>query len=317
MADFGLIGGIAKGLDSGLRAYQDAVARREKREAEKAARDFEQERFSAELSTKGYEKDANSGRYKRTEEALRKEREDGIGGLLKQVGDDAPFMGAYGKRAMGLVSGQEQEYTPQDFKLPQQILDARLKTKAGGGEPKPTVFENEVDKKSAQDLVQYRTRKPSVLSDIEKLKEVEALLSSGKANVSGSLKGRLPFQDMTNPVGMDAQEKVAQVTQKDLRQILGGQFAEKEGEQLIRRAYNPLLDEATNLQRVRALREAMEQAVAERDSQLSWVEGEGRGTMRGYRGAPTQKTQQAPPPPQMTLPDGTVLTLDPKTGLYQ
>jgi len=51
---------------------------------------------------------------------------------------------------------------------------------------------------------------------------------------------------------------VARVSQKELRQILGGQFAAKEGEQLIKRAFNPGQDEGENVLRVESLLRQLE-----------------------------------------------------------
>lgn len=126
MADYGLIGGLAQGLSSGLSAYQDAVARREKREADKEAREFQRQQFNAELAMKGFQTDPETGKYVKTDEQRRKEKLEGIGGLLGKAGDDAPYMPAYGKYAEGLISGGDIDVTAGDFKYPQSYLDAKL-----------------------------------------------------------------------------------------------------------------------------------------------------------------------------------------------
>lgn len=98
--DYGLIGGIAKGLDSGLKAYQDAVARREKREADAEARKFQQEQFNAELQMKGYQKDPESGKYLRSAEYQQeqeKEYQQKLGLIDRKGLVEAKLIGAKAK----------------------------------------------------------------------------------------------------------------------------------------------------------------------------------------------------------------------------
>ena len=84
------------------------------------------------------------------------------------------------------------------------------------------------------------------------------ILESGN-NVTGPLIGLIPdaVLNLTNPETVTAGEAVARVSQKELRQILGGQFAMKEGEQLIKRAFNTGQSEGENLKRVKSLRRQM------------------------------------------------------------
>jgi hypothetical protein len=82
-----------------------------------------------------------------------------------------------------------------------------------------------------------------------------SILKAGN-NVTGPVIGLAPDAalNFTNPDTVTAGEAVARVSQKELRQILGGQFAAKEGEQLIKRAFNPGQSEEENLKRVESLR---------------------------------------------------------------
>lgn len=93
---------------------------------------------------------------------------------------------------------------------------------------------------------------------IADLKRAEALLQKG--NITGPVVGALPefARNVVAPTTITAEEAVGRVAQKELRAILGGQFAAKEGEQLIRRAFNPSQSEAENLLRVQSLRRQIE-----------------------------------------------------------
>lgn len=84
------------------------------------------------------------------------------------------------------------------------------------------------------------------------------------------------------PEAKDAQERVEQVVQRSLREVLGAQFAEKEGERLIARAYNPALPPEYNIRRLRALFAQLEAAHAAQDAMATYF-GE-KGTLWGYQG---------------------------------
>jgi hypothetical protein len=87
-----------------------------------------------------------------------------------------------------------------------------------------------------------------------------AIAELEKGNVSGPVTGLLPDAalNFTNPRAVAVAEDVASVSQQELRAILGGQFARAEGEQLIKRQYNPGQSEAENLRRLKLLRTQIE-----------------------------------------------------------
>jgi hypothetical protein len=93
---------------------------------------------------------------------------------------------------------------------------------------------------------------------INSLKAAEAELTKG--GVTGRAVGATPeaLRPFLFPRSMNVQEQVAAVTQRNLKEILGGQFARIEGEQLINRGFNPALSDEVNLGRVRSLRRRLE-----------------------------------------------------------
>ena len=70
--------------------------------------------------------------------------------------------------------------------------------------------------------------------------------------------------------------------QRNLKEVLGAQFAEKEGEQLIKRAYNPKLEESVNKQRVGRLIKQIEMAYEAKRSAAEYFEA--NKTMAGWTG---------------------------------
>ena len=65
--------------------------------------------------------------------------------------------------------------------------------------------------------------------------------------------GSAIFRGLFDQDGLNTQEIVAGVIQKNLRETLGAQFTQKEGQLLIQRAYNPVLSPQYNAARLRAI----------------------------------------------------------------
>ena len=87
---------------------------------------------------------------------------------------------------------------------------------------------------------------------------------------------------LVNPDAENAKEMVQEVVQRNLRVILGSQFAQKEGEQLISRAYNPTLPAAENARRLRKLYQQMEISRQQRQAMADYFDK--NYTLRGYKG---------------------------------
>jgi hypothetical protein len=129
-------------------------------------------------------------------------------------------------------------------------------------------------------------------SDFEKQSEqLESALNAlrnPKKNTSGNILG-VPMtwwpdsvRAQFNPGSIDVWEKVAEVSQRNLRAVLGGQFAMKEGDRLISRAYNPDLDESLNASRVSRLLKSMRKAAQAKESAISHFSK--TGTLAGWEG---------------------------------
>ncbi len=87
-----------------------------------------------------------------------------------------------------------------------------------------------------------------------------------------------------NPEAQDAKDTVESVVQRNLREILGGQFAQQEGERLIARAYNVALPPEMNAARLRALFLTLEAAAKAKQEQIDYWYENGE-TLSGYRGS--------------------------------
>jgi len=85
-----------------------------------------------------------------------------------------------------------------------------------------------------------------------------------------------------NSRAVEVKNAIDEVTQRNLRAVLGGQFAAQEGEQLIQRAYQPFADEKDNLRRVRRLRTSIANAYKQKLRAARYYEA--NGTLVGYKG---------------------------------
>jgi len=112
-----------------------------------------------------------------------------------------------------------------------------------------------------------------------------AVAGESDADLTGTMVSALSFfgDDVVaalNPEAMDTKQLVEEVVQRNLRLILGAQFTEKEGANLIARAYNPALSEAANADRLTRLLRSMQSGYAARYAATQYFQE--YGTLDGY-----------------------------------
>lgn len=122
-----------------------------------------------------------------------------------------------------------------------------------------------------------------VQKGLTQLQGAAQALESGQ-NVTGPWLGKVPdwAKTIINPKSVATRQAVEEVVQRNLRLILGGQFAQKEGELLIARAYNEQLPEKENAARVNRLITQIDQAArAKQEAAAYFAE---HGTLEGFTG---------------------------------
>lgn len=152
------------------------------------------------------------------------------------------------------------------------------------GDTKPSAGREALDKSYASDYLAWRQGGGSDNAKlVSQLDDALSALESGR-NITDPVLGLVPdkINAIFRPEATDVREKVAEVVQRNLRLVLGAQFTEKEGQQLIARAYNPQLDEAVNAKRVRALVQQIKRATDEKESAAKYFEQ--NETLRGWTG---------------------------------
>ena len=99
----------------------------------------------------------------------------------------------------------------------------------------------------------------------------------------GLLKKKFPdVHAMLFADSVATQEQVASVVQKTLKKILGGQFSELEGLQLIARAYNDMMEEDDNAMRVASLLTYMK--IAHKQKSAAVAHFQKWKTLDGFKG---------------------------------
>lgn len=124
-----------------------------------------------------------------------------------------------------------------------------------------------------------------IVEQVDFVKEnLEEAIASGE-NITGPLISLLPETALKriNPQATNVRELLEEVVQRNLREVLGAQFTQKEGEKLIARAYNPALDESVNAQRVGRLLASVQSALNAKLEAIAYFEE--NQTMRGYKSA--------------------------------
>jgi hypothetical protein len=151
-----------------------------------------------------------------------------------------------------------------------------------------TPLETEIDKKAADDLVQFTIG--GGFSDVQKsLSQLNVAKESLKQTPEGKITGKLVgIQDdtgvlkYTNPNALNTKEQVQEIAQRNLRLILGAAFTQKEGDQLIARVYNPALPQNVNAQRLELLENQLLSAAKTKQEAVEYYNA--NGTLKGFKG---------------------------------
>jgi len=207
----------------------------------------------------------------------------GSGGSRRVVPGATPF----NKPTSGI---QEYEYAKQQgySGTLEQFQNARAKAGASSNVVRipegMTPMGKAVDEKFAQSYVDWKAGgNVNAARNITQISGVLQSIASGQ-QVSGPVLGLIPgfVQAFTNPNAVDAQENVAGVVQQSMKEIMGTQFTEKEGAQLIARAFNPQLQPEVNARRLAMLMEQLKGQAKAKQSMVDYIDL--NGTLTGYIG---------------------------------
>lgn len=150
---------------------------------------------------------------------------------------------------------------------------------------KLTAGQEAVDKAFADEYVSWQLggRGADAIGQIAQIDSVLRQLEAGEPLTGEAINYAPEFaQAILAPDSVDARERVEEVVQRNLKEVLGAQFTEREGERLISRAYNPRLKPEQNAARLRRLFLQMSAAAAAKQDMANYFQE--HGTLNGYKG---------------------------------
>lgn len=150
---------------------------------------------------------------------------------------------------------------------------------------KQNIAAKELDTAFAKDFGAAIGAAPKTAENIKTLEAAEQMLTSSDV-VTGPLISLIPLAVRSRIPGLregvKAQAAVEQVTAQSLREILGGQFAAIEGENLLKRAFDVRMDEAENVRRLKALLATIKSGAEAMGAAREYFKA--NGTLFGYDG---------------------------------
>ena len=145
-------------------------------------------------------------------------------------------------------------------------------------------LEKERDKKLAGELVEFeRGGFAQVESNLDKLDKVIAQLESSQ-NLTGPVIGNVPtvLKAFTNPESVGVEDDIRSIVFQSLRETLGAQFTEREGDRLVAASFNPLLSEEINAERLKRLRRETARSAQAKLDMIDYFDE--NKTLAGYKG---------------------------------
>lgn len=198
---------------------------------------------------------------------------------------------------------------------------AERRAAAAGGENglgKLTTAQKAVDTKFAKEYTDYFAGGGinSLEKNVEELnRAIKIIEQSKEGDTSGKIIGladKTGGLSYVSQTAADVKDLIGGVAQSNLRQILGGQFAAKEGEALLQRQYDTAQTKDNNLRRLKALYKQASDTVA--DKKLAAEYYEQFGTLKGFKGTGSSVKKEDTPTASnkktRTLKSGLVVTIE-------
>jgi len=141
------------------------------------------------------------------------------------------------------------------------------------------------DEKFSGEYVKWKTGGfADTAKNLAQLDDAVNELETSANELTGKFIGNVPdpVLQFVEPRAIAVREQIEEVVQRNLREILGAQFTEKEGERLIARAYNKRLSPKENIKRVRRLMQQIGNAAKAKQEASDYFEQ--NGTLEGFKG---------------------------------
>lgn len=221
-----------------------------------------------------------------------KEKRGALDSKVKSDKELAKEALALGVKGEDKAAAKEEKLDDREFQAREREKDRALQrellqTKQSETSVKPSVAEQAVDREFSKVYVeQIKGGSADAAKQINQLSDVIKELESTKNDTiqaTGAI-SMVPksIRDLFGARSSALQERVEEVVQRSLKAILGSQFTQKEGETLVKRAYNPAQSLEENMYRLNNLLNQLKEAKAAKDSAAQYFEE--NGTIKGFKG---------------------------------
>jgi len=163
----------------------------------------------------------------------------------------------------------------------EEIELAKTRGKQGGVVVPP--LQMKMDEAFANNAIEYLSGgQAQIEANINNLKDKIRILKGGELNVSGPVIGNTPesIQSFANPAALSFIGDIRDIVFQSLREKLGAQFTEKEGDRLVAAAFDQRLPEAENVKRLERLLKTIEGAASSKEAMIAHYRE--KGTLDGY-----------------------------------
>tara|TARA_R110002020_G_scaffold278093_2_gene493522 strand:- start:124 stop:1230 length:1107 start_codon:yes stop_codon:yes gene_type:complete len=150
-----------------------------------------------------------------------------------------------------------------------------------------TPLEKKIDENFATTAADYVTKgRPQVEANLLNLADKLEILQSGELNVSGPEMAFIPerLAPTLMPGAVAFEDDVRDIVFQSLREKLGAQFTEKEGDRLVAAAFNKNLSEQVNVARLKRLQNTIKDAAQAKENAITYYNS--NSTLKGYESTP-------------------------------
>lgn len=161
---------------------------------------------------------------------------------------------------------------------------ADAKRAAGGGNMNETPGRKAADQAFGKEYVDFNsTGLPTIEKGLGTLREARQELRDKGQDLTGPTRGAVPdfIRAYTNPEAVGLKERIRGAVQSTLKQTLGAQFTEKEGERIFNNAYNDRLSPEENITRLDSV---IKELTGQKESKQNMGQYfEDKGTLTGFK----------------------------------
>lgn len=157
---------------------------------------------------------------------------------------------------------------------------------AGPGKKVDEEFQKDFNEWTTGGAAQTKTNIQQLQEAIQILRDPDTVAASGGIT---SMVPEWARSRLASDRSFSVKARIENVVQQSLRQILGGQFAQKEAEQLLTRAFDLRLSEEENARRAEVVLQTLSQMAAAKDAAAEYYRK--HGTIQGFTG-PTNFTMK-------------------------